>query len=103
MTIPARPDAEKITRSGKLWLWLREQARAAWAAWVAYRASFLFRDELGGWPVVRRIAPGVMLVKAPYVGPRRVQSYGGWKPPALTGVAVAVLYFFSYGPKLGGT
>jgi hypothetical protein len=98
MTIPARPDAEKITRSGKLWLWLRKQARAAWAAWIAYRASFVFGEDLHGWPVVRHVAPGVLLMKAPYTGPRRVQNWSGWKPPVLTGAAVGVLYFFAYGP-----
>jgi hypothetical protein len=77
--------------------WLRKQARAAWVAWIAYRASFQFRDVLGSWPVVRHTAPGVLVMKAPYVGPRRVQSFGGWKPPALTGVALGVLNCLGFG------
>jgi hypothetical protein len=68
----------------------------AWAAWVAYRESFVFAEELGGWPVVRRIAPDVLLMKAPYIGPRRVQDFSGFKPPALTGLAVGALYWFGY-------
>jgi hypothetical protein len=77
--------------------WLRKQARAAWAAWKAYRASFPFRDVLGSWPVVRRTAPGVLVMKAPYIGPRRVQSFGGWKPPIYTGVALGVLNCLRFG------
>jgi hypothetical protein len=45
---------------------------------------------------VRHVAPGVLLVKAPYIGPRRVQSFSGWKPPLLTGLGVGALYWFGY-------
>ena len=31
----------------------------AWAAWVAYRASFVFAEDLQGWPVVRHLGPDV--------------------------------------------
>jgi hypothetical protein len=81
---------------GQAMTWLKKQARAAWAAWVAYRSSFVFAEEFHGWPRVRHTAPGVLVMKAPYLGPRRVQDCGGWKPPVLTGVAVAVLYWLVY-------
>jgi hypothetical protein len=70
--------------------------KRAWLAWIAYRASFVFAEEFQGWPVVRHTAPGVLLMKAPYIGPRRVQSFSGLKPLALTGLALGALYFFAY-------
>jgi hypothetical protein len=76
MTIPARPGGEKITRSGKLGPWLRKQAHAAWAAWVARQASFVFDEDLQGWPVVRHLAPGVWTIRAVHTGPRRVCRTG---------------------------
>jgi hypothetical protein len=85
------PGPEKL-----LFGWLRKQAHAAWLAWIAYRSSFVFTEEFQGWPVVRHIAPGVLRMKAPYIGPRRVQSFSGWKPPVLTGLGLAVLYWFVY-------
>jgi hypothetical protein len=60
------------------------------------RESFVFGEQLGNWPVVRHTAPGRLVMIAPYVGPRRVQTFGGWKPPVLTGAAVAVLYWLIY-------
>jgi hypothetical protein len=77
--------------------WVRKQARAAWSAWAAYRASFPFREVLGNWPKVRHVAPGVLVMKAPCIGPRRVQSFSGWKPPVLTGVALGVLNCLRFG------
>jgi hypothetical protein len=100
--IPARSEAGKITRSGKLWPWVRKQAHAAWSAWVARQKSFVFGEEFQGWPVVRHLAPGVWTIRAVHTGPRRVQDRGGWKPPVLTGVAVGVLYYFAYGPAASG-
>jgi hypothetical protein len=44
--------------------WLRRELAAAWAAWEAYRASFLFVEELQGWPAVRRIKPDVLVMHA---------------------------------------
>jgi hypothetical protein len=69
----------------------------AWAAGIAYSSSFVFREELGNWPVVRHAGPGVLLMKAPYIGPRRMQSFGGWKPPVLTGAALGVLNCLRFG------
>jgi len=95
------------TTTSRLWAWLQTQFQAAWAAWVAYRASFVYGAELQGWPVVRRIAPpddaGAgshfrMIVR--HTGPRRVQDRGGWTGPVMTGVAVGVLYYFAYGPAV---
>ena len=67
------------------------------ARWIAYMTSFPFREVLGKWPSVRHVAPGVLVMKAPYIGPRRVQSYGGWKPPVLTGGALGVLNCLRFG------
>jgi hypothetical protein len=92
-----RAEAESGIERPGLW----ERLAAAWrediAGWKAYRASFVFREVLGSWPKVRHIAPGVLVMKAPYIGPRRVQSYGGWKPPVLTGVALGVLNCLRFG------
>lgn len=91
----ASPDTPAPAKNG-LWAWSRKQARAAWMKWIAYRASFVFREDLGDWPVVRYTAPGRLVMKATYLGPRRVQNFGGWKPPVLTGAAAGVLYWLVY-------
>ena len=85
-----------------LQLWLQKQFEGKSGKLADYVASFPFVEKLQGWPVVRRIAPDVLLMKATYTGPRRVQSYSGFKPPALTGLAVGVVYYFAYGPALSG-
>ena len=91
MTFPAKTEAEKITRSGK-----PGAIKRAWLAWLAYRSSCVFAEELHGWPKVRHAAPGVFIIKAPHIGPRRVQNFSGWKPPVGTGLAFGALYWFGY-------
>jgi hypothetical protein len=88
---------------GRAATWAREMANEARFAWQDARAAFektigkrLFKDDLGKWPVVRSTRAGRLVMKAPYIGPRRVQNFGGWKPPVLTGAAVAVLYWLVY-------
>jgi hypothetical protein len=82
--------------------WLRNELREARAAWMAYRASFVFRKELGRWPVVRYTGPGRFVMKAPYTGPRRVQNFSGWKAPVYTGAAFGVFDYFVIGPVFYG-
>jgi hypothetical protein len=95
---PPQPDPEEdpLGKPRGLLGWLRDE-------WIIYRASFVFREELGDWPVVRRPRngmPGDFIIKAPYIGPRRVQALHGWKPPVLTGVALAALWYcFWYQPS----
>lgn len=62
------------------------------ARWKAYRDSFVFKEEMHGWPKVRRLAPGKFVLSAPHASPRRMQKYGGWKPPVYTGAALGVLW-----------
>jgi len=85
-----------------LQLWLQEQFEGKNGKLADYVASFPFIEKFQGWPVVRRIAPGVFMMIVWHTGPRRVQDRSGWKPPALTGVAVGVLYYFAYGPAISG-
>jgi hypothetical protein len=74
---------------------------ASVAAWDAWRRSYVFRRELLGWPKVRRMAPGHFVMRAPHMGPRRMQQYGGWKPPVFTGVALGLLVALRPGTEPG--
>jgi hypothetical protein len=74
-----------------------------WASWLEYRASFVFVDELRGWPVVRRLGPGVLSMKAVHTGPRRMQSWGGKAPAVITGVVLAAVIFDSMTPAPHGS
>ena len=87
-----------------LQLWLQKQFDGKSGKLADYVGSFLFIKQFQGWPVVRRRAGSdVLVMKAPYIGPRRVQSFSGFKPPALTGLAFAGLYFFAYEKTMGDT
>jgi hypothetical protein len=98
-----RAEAEEVT-GWRLWLALAESE--AIATGLAIRALYwkifgqrVFRDRLGRWPRVRYREPGRFVMTAPYTGPRRVQLCRGWKPPVLTGMALAALwYLFVYKP-----
>lgn len=63
----------------------------------AFDAAFPLRKELRGWPKVLRLAPGHFIMRAPHLAPRRMQTYGGWKPPVLTGVALGFLNCVRFG------
>jgi hypothetical protein len=73
--------------------WLANAA----AAWLAYRESFVFREEMRGWPKVRHLGPGHFLILAPHAAPRRMQQYGGWKPPVITGAVFGGCLFLRWG------
>jgi len=86
-----------------LQLWLQKQFNGKSGKLADYVGSFLFIEQLQGWPVVRRRAGSdVLVMKAPYIGPRRVQAFSGFQPPALTGLAAGILYYFVYGPAVSG-
>jgi hypothetical protein len=94
--IPAETDGKKTARSA----WLRK-CRAAFGRLVAWiektqGGKRVFKADLGRWPVVRYPAPGRLVMKAPYIGPRRVQNFTGWKPPVLTGLALGVLNWLRF-------
>jgi hypothetical protein len=83
-------------------MWIETAFYGVRDRWIAYMTSFVFTEELQGWPVVRHTAPGVWTIRAVHTGPRRVQALSGWKPPVLTGVAFGVFYYFVYGPVGSG-
>jgi hypothetical protein len=93
------PKGGKVDRA---LMWIETTLYAMRDRWIARQSSFVFVEELKGWPVVRHLAPGVWSIRAVHTGPRRVQGRGGWKPPVLTGVAFGVFYYFAYGPGLSG-
>lgn len=86
-----------------LQLWLQKQFRDKSGKLADYVGSFLFIKEFQGWPVVRRIRPGVLRMKAPYFGPRRYQMFGGASRPVWTGVAFAGLSFLVFGQNIPDT
>jgi hypothetical protein len=91
------PKGGRVDRS---LMWIETAFYALRDRWIAYMTSFVFTEELQGWPVVRHRGPGVWTIRAVHTGPRRVQGRGGWKPPVLTGVAFGVFYYFAYGPAV---
>lgn len=84
--------AERASDRMDAWL---DKKLGAWRQ-RTFGGERVFGDELGHWPVVRHVAPGVLLMKAPYIGPRRMQTFSGWKPPVGTGAAFGALYWFAY-------
>jgi hypothetical protein len=80
------------------WLLKARAALMRLVAWIEKRQGGrrVFKADLGKWPVVRYPAPGVLVMKAPYTGPRRVQNFGGWKPPVLTGLVLGVLNWLRF-------
>jgi hypothetical protein len=67
---------------------------SAVAQWDAWRSSYVFKRELLGWPKVRHMGPGHFVMRAPHMGPRRMQQYGGWKPSVATGIVLGFLFAY---------
>jgi len=102
-----RQQAETARQEGKgrAGALLRGVLQEGWIVWQDAWAAFdglnggrrVFKKNLGRWPVVRYPRPGLLVMKAPYTGPRRVQKFRGWQPPVLTGIALGFLNCLVYG------